>query len=315
MQRIDDFFRYLKKHQKILAGIGVLVSVGLCAALIIYLQRHNVQVLNPAGIVGDNQRKLMIFTILLATVVVVPVFAIAIFIAFKYREKNSHKNTYAPDWDSNRTIEAIWWGIPVILIGIMAAITWVTTFRMDPYKPLHNQTKPMTIQVVSLDWKWLFIYPDEGIATVNFVQFPAGQQVDFQITSDSVMNSFWIPQLGGQMYSMPGMTTHLYLVADHAGDFNGSSANISGTGFEGMKFTARASSNADYQQWLSHAKQSPLSLDQSSYDQLARQSKNDPVTYYSRVDKNLYDTIVMKYMMPMDTTMPTTKTDHAEAMH
>lgn len=298
MQRIDGIFKFLKKYQNILIGAGIVVAIGLCVALALYLRNHNVQILNPAGEVGYNERRLIAFTTALATLVVVPVFGIAIFVAIKYREKNSHKNTYTPDWDNNRLIEAIWWGIPIVLIGIMATITWITTFSMDPYKPLHDKTKPMTVQVVSLDWKWLFIYPDEGIATVNFVQFPVGQQVDFQITSDTVMNSFWIPQLGGQMYSMPGMTTHLYLVANHAGDFDGSSANISGQGFEGMKFTARATSEADYQQWLLYAKQSSSVLDQQAYDQLAQQSSNNPVVYYSNVDKNLYDTIVMKYMMP-----------------
>lgn len=310
MRYIDTFFAYIKKYQKLLVATGVLVGVGLLVALAIFLQHTNVQVLNPAGIVSHNERKLMIFTVLLGVLVVVPVFAITIFIAIKYREKNSGKNTYSPEWDSNKLIETIWWGIPIALIGILATVTWITTFKTDPYKPLHDEKKTMTIQVVSLDWKWLFIYPDEGIATVNFVQFPVGQQVDFQLTSDTVMNSFWIPQLGGQMYTMPGMMTHLYLVADRGGDFKGVSANISGQGFEGMKFTARASSEEDYHQWVAAAKQSSQTLTHDTYTQLAKQSKNNPVTYYAAVDKNLYDTIVMKYMMPTNPNTPDAAETH-----
>jgi cytochrome o ubiquinol oxidase subunit 2 len=156
----------------------------------------------------------------------------------------------------------------------------------------------MTIQVVSLDWKWLFIYPEQHVASVNFVQFPTDTPVNFAITSDSVMNSFWIPQLGGQMYSMPGMLTQLHLSADTAGDYTGASANISGEGFAGMKFTARASSQADFDKWIHEAKNSSNTLDKNTYDQLAKPSKNNPASYYAKVQEGLYDTIMMKYMTP-----------------
>ncbi len=324
MRVLHTFFAFVKKYRKILVGAALLLIAAALVVLAVYLRRSNVAVLNPAGLVGDRQRQLIIVTVLLATIVVVPVFVMTIYISIKYRAKNSHKNTYTPEWDKNKTIETIWWGIPVLLISVLAVITWISTFHLDPYRPIKGEQTPMKIQVVSMDWKWLFIYPEEGIATVNFVQFPVDRQVDFELTSDAPMNSFWIPQLGGQMYTMPGMTTHIYLIANQLGDFAGSSANISGSGFAGMKFTARASSESDYQSWITHAKHSELGLDKETYGQLAKPSKNNPVAYYASVDETLYANIVMKYMMPghepaQDTPAETTPekkmdTDHMNHM-
>ncbi len=258
----------------------------------------NIPVLNPSGLVGSEERDLMVFTLILGMVVIIPVFAMTIVIAWRYREGNlKAKKKYTPDWDRHRLAEFTWWGIPIIIITILSVVTWVSTHALDPYKPLASKAETMKIQVVSLDWKWLFIYPEQNIASVNFVQFPKNTPIDFEITSDSVMNSFWIPELGSQIYSMPGMVTHVHLIADKSGNYNGSSANISGEGFAGMKFIAKASSKNSFNSWVQTVKRSNNPLDKSKYDKLAKPSKNNSPAFYSSVNSGLYDNIVMKYMM------------------
>lgn len=285
----------MSKKTKI--AILLVLVLGLVSAAVWYLHGANIPVLEPKGTIGHKERNLMLFTVLLGLVVIIPVFVMTIVIAVRYREGNAkHAHRYAPDWDRNRAAEFTWWAIPIAIITVLSVVTWTSTYALDPWKPLASHAKPMTIQVVSLDWKWLFIYPEQRVASVNFVQIPTDTPVNFAITSDSVMNSFWIPALGGQMYSMPGMLTQLHLAADRAGDYAGSSANISGEGFAGMKFTARASSQADFDKWVQQAKKSPNNLTQRSYDQLAKPSKNDRPTYYANVQSGLYDTIMMKYM-------------------
>src|SRR5688572_21939694 len=171
----------------------------------------NVAVLEPAGSIAERQRGLIIFASLLSLIVVVPVFALTFYIAWKYRASNK-KAKYTPDWDHHTGIEALWWAIPLALITILSVITYKTSHELDPFRPIASDKKPLTVQVVALQWKWLFIYPEQNIASVNFVQFPEDRPVNFQITSDAPMNSFWIPQLGGQMYAMSGMNTKLHLI-------------------------------------------------------------------------------------------------------
>ena len=178
-------------------------------------------------------------------------------------------------------------------------ITWDSSHALDPYRPLSSNVKPLTIQVVALDWKWLFIYPKQDIATVNYVQFPANTPITFDVTSDAPMNSFWIPQLGGQIYAMPGMATELHLEASQNGSFDGSSANISGKGFSGMTFTAKATSSADFNAWVKTVQQAPQNLDAAAYVALAKPSENVPRAYYANADLTLYNQIIMQYMMPM----------------
>ena len=287
----------MKQKTKFVAvGLVVLVAIAVVGW---YLHRTNIPVLEPRGTIGYKERNLMVFTFLLGLLVIIPVFIMTAVIAWKYRESNTNRKVkYTPDWDRHRVAEVAWWGIPIIIISILSIVTWVSTYALNPFRPLASSTKPITVEVVSLDWKWLFIYPAQNIASVNLVQFPVNTPVNFEITSDSVMNSFWIPQLGGQIYSMPGMSTQLHLMATSAGSYNGSSANISGSGFAGMTFVARASSRAGFNNWVQSAKRSPNQLTQAAYDKLANSSKNNPVTYYSSTANNLYNTIVMKYMMP-----------------
>jgi len=289
-----------KSQRKLKIALPVLIVLGILAALAWYLHRHTVAVLEPAGQVGYKERQLMIIGILLSAIVLVPVYIMTVVIAMKYREENheTRKVKYSPDWDGSRLFESIWWGIPIAIIGTLSVVAWNSSHALDPYKALASAKQPLTVQVVALDWKWLFIYPQQHVASVNMVEIPANTPVDFQITSDTVMNSFWIPQLGGQIYAMPGMSTHLHLVADRNGSFMGSPANIAGSGFARMMFTAKAVSQADFNAWVRQASSSPKQLNTASYNQLARPSDSVKPENYSLVTTDLYNTIVMKYMSP-----------------
>jgi cytochrome o ubiquinol oxidase subunit II len=283
-----------KKYK--LAGLALLVLAGV-VVVARYLHGTTIAVLDPKGPIALHERNLIVFAAALSLLVVVPVYTLATVFAWKYREGNT-KATYSPELDHSRIAETIWWLIPSALILILSVVAWNSSHQLDPYKPLASTTPPLTIQVVALDWKWLFIYPVQHIATVNFIQFPKGTPLNFELTSDAPMNSFWIPQLGGQIYAMPGMSTQLHLMASEDGSFNGSSANISGVGFSGMTFVAKASSEADFERWVQSAQRSPSNLDQDVYNKLVNPSQNNPVVYYTADDDGLYNTIINKYMLP-----------------
>lgn len=315
------------RGKKLIIWFAAVASLLFVAISIWYLCGTNIQIMNPAGIVASRERQLIFFTLALSAVVVIPVFSLAIWIAWRYRDTNqhkAHKKRYQPNWSGSPLIEATWWAIPIILIGIVAVVAWRSSFSLDPYKPLSNQQKSITIQVVALDWKWLFIYPKQHLATVNEVRFPVNTQVNFELTADAPMNSFWIPQLGGQIYAMPGMTTHLYLRADKLGNYRGSSANISGQGFAGMQFVAKAVPVDDFNNWVFHTHMDQPKLTQATYNQLAKPSSNNPVAYYGNVDDGLYNGVIMKYMnmkpspapnsQPSSDTSSSPKTMHMEGM-
>jgi cytochrome o ubiquinol oxidase subunit 2 len=286
----------MKKKIKIVTFVVLLLGVVLTAGL--FLSRHNVAVLNPKGVVGHKERSLMIIAALLAVLVIVPVFTMTAVIAWKYRAGNT-KAKYMPNWDHHRGMEFTWWAIPSAIILVLAVLTWTSSHSLDPYRPLTSNQTPVQIQVVALDWKWLFIYPEQHVATVNYFKMPVNTPVEFTITADAPMNSFWIPQLGGQIYAMPGMSTELHLEASTTGNYNGSSANISGKGFAGMKFVATATSQSDFEHWLQTTQRTSQHLDTAEYNGLAKPSENNKAATYSNADPELYDTIMMKYMMPM----------------
>lgn len=265
--------------------------------LISYAANHSSGVLNPQGLIALKERNLIITEVLLMLIVIIPVFVATFLIAVKYRAGNS-KSKYTPNWTGNKFLQITWWAIPSLGIFILAMIMWRATHELDPYKPIVNGVKPITIQVVALRWKWLFIYPEQNIATINFIQFPANTPINFELTADAPMNSFWIPQLGGQMYAMPGMGTQLHLIANNPGDFAGSGAEISGQGFSGMKFVARASSDSDFANWVQTVKSSPNSLDLSQFNQLAQPTENNSVAFYGTTQSNLYNEVIMKFTMP-----------------
>lgn len=278
-------------------AIVVLLAVALAAVLTALSSGIDFSVLNPKGLVALQEKNLIIMAVLLMLLVVIPVFILTFAIAWKYRAGNANA-VYAPDQDHNLPEEFIWWAIPLAIVLALGIITWKTTHELDPFKSLDSTVKPLTIQVVALDWKWLFIYPEQGIATVNFVQFPESTPIDFEITADAPMNSFWIPSLGGQIYAMPGMSSQLHLIADGIGSYRGMSANFSGAGFSGMRFTAQSVSQDDFDQWVRSVRQLSNGLDRTEYDVLSRPSQDEPVAYYSWIDAGLYNTIVMKFKDP-----------------
>lgn len=283
----------MRRRYKII--ISLAAGLLLAGAFIWWAQTVNFQVLNPQGQVADKQRSLLIFATALSLLVVVPVFGLLAFISIRYREGNRKVQLYRPTWDHSNVAETIWWGLPAILIAILSVAIWTSSHDLDPYKPLASTTPPVRVQVVALQWRWLFIYPDENIATINDLTFPVNTPLNLTITADAPMNSLWIPQLGGQVYAMNGMSTKLHLMADNEGHFNGSSANISGKGFSKMKFVATSTSESSYKEWTKQMKKGQP-LDWGSYEKLAEASENTNKAGYALMDSTLYDKIVEKYM-------------------
>ncbi|MBT2311697.1 ubiquinol oxidase subunit II [Pseudomonas fluorescens] len=254
----------------------------------------NMTLLDPKGQVGLDERNLIITATLLMLLVVVPVIVMTFLFAWKYRASNTSA-TYTPKWSHSTKIEVAVWTIPVLIIIALGYITYKSTHALDPYRPLDSDVKPITIEVVSMDWKWLFIYPEQGIATVNKIVFPAHTPINFKVTSDTVMNSFFIPGLGGQIYAMAGMQTKLHLIANQNAELDGISANYSGAGFTGMKFKAIATTQEDFDAWVNDVKKAPKQLEKAEYEALSKPSQNNPVELYSSVTPNLFQTIIDKY--------------------
>jgi len=260
---------------------------------------HEAVLFHSKGEIGLQEKSLIVWATILMLIVVIPVIVMTIVFAYKYRASNE-KATYAPEWSHSAKLEFWVWLVPCLIILVLSIISWRTTHSLDPYRPIPSQAKPITIKVISLDWKWLFIYPEEGIATINHIEFPVDVPVHFEMTSgDTAMNSFFIPQLGGQIYTMGGMQTQLHLIANHKGVYDGISANFSGDGFAGMKFTAKATTQAEFEKWVNTVRHSPKVLNASEYLQLTKPTENNPIQYYGKVQTHLYEKIMMSFMMPM----------------
>lgn len=277
--------------------IGSALTVLALSAFYSILKDSSVAVLNPKGAIADQQKDLIIIATLLMLVVVLPVFIMTFFIVWKYRASNK-KATYTPDVEGNRVAEIIWWVIPSVIIAVLSVITWRSSYELAPYRAIASTVKPVEIQVVALQWKWLFIYPESGIATVNYIQIPEDTPIRFKITADAPMNSFWIPQLGGQIYAMAGMERELNLIASGAGEYKGLSANISGRGFSGMRFAVSSTSASEFQSWVAQVKSSGTKLDFTEYSRLSKPSEDVPQAKYASSQKGIYDNVIMKYMMP-----------------
>lgn len=252
-------------------------------------------VLDPKGQVGVDEKYLIIVSTLLMLLVVIPVIVMTLYFAWKYREGRDHE-IYAPKWAHSGRIETIVWLVPVAIIVVLGGITWYSTHALDPYKPLDHDREPLTVQVVSLNWKWLFIYPEQGVASVNELVFPVDVPVQFKLTSESTMNSFFIPQLGSQIYSMAGMETRLHLIANEAGTYHGFSANYSGEGFSDMHFDAIATSDAGFEEWVASIRQDKPTLTPERYAALAEPSEDHPVEHFGSVSDGLFHQIIDKYM-------------------
>ncbi|VAY02142.1 Cytochrome bo(3) ubiquinol oxidase subunit 2 [Arsenophonus endosymbiont of Aleurodicus dispersus] len=273
------------------------VSIGVISllAIVFLLTGCNMVLMDPKGAIGIEQKKLILTALGLMLIVVIPVIFMTIIFAIKYRASNK-KATYRPDWAKSNKIELVCWTVPIIIIIVLTVITWKTTHQLDPYKPLESNKKPITVQVISTDWKWVFIYPEENIATINEIAIPSGVPINFKVTAESVMNSFFIPALGSQIYAMAGMQTKLHLIANKPGTYKGFSSSYSGHGFSDMKFNVIATPNtASFNQWVQKVKTSTQTLDSMTiFNQLAKPSNNVPVTYFSSVKPNLYQELILK---------------------
>src|SRR3990167_4628711 len=255
-----------------------------------------IAILFPKGWIALKELHLLLIVQGVMLLLVIPVYIFTFLFAWFYRADNSI-GLYDPDLVDHRVAEYFWWGTPLVLTAFICTLTVIWTYKLDPFKPIVSDTPAKKIQVVALQWKWLFIYPEEKIASINFLQIPANTPIHFEITADAPMNSFWIPDLGGQIYAMPKMKSDLYLIADQEGDFRGSSANISGEGFADMYFITRASSEEAYQEWVTSAKTSTKRLGIDEYEYLATPKVGYHIPeYFLLKDEKLFDYVVMKYM-------------------
>ena len=274
--------------------IGRAFSVFAFGLGAIALSGCHMAVMDPQGPVGIQEKDLIILAVLLMLIPVVPVIIMTVWFAWRYRASNTQA-TYAPDFEHSNRIEAVVWAIPTLIIFALGAVTWVSTHQLDPRKGLTSSSaaavKPVEVEVVSLDWKWLFIYPDYGVASVNEMALPVGTPVHFKLTSATVMDSFFIPQLGSQIYTMTGMETQLSLRADKPGAYDGISANYSGAGFAAMKFKAIATDQAGFDAWINRAKASGARLDGAAYQTLAQRGVGQ-TGYYGAVEPTLFHQIL-----------------------
>lgn len=275
----------------------------LCLAL---LGGCKAVVLDPSGDVALQQRNDLLASVGLMLLVILPVMALTVLFAWHYRQSNTSAR-YEPDWDHSTQLELVIWGFPLLIIIALGALTWMGTHLLDPYRPLDRiaagkplpaSAKPVEVEVVALDWKWLFIYPQYGIATLNEAAVPVNQQVDFRITSSSVMNAFYIPAMAGMIYAMPGMESQLHAVMNQPGTFEGLSTNYSGAGFAGMHFKLASLSSTDFDKWVAKVKADGGALDRNTYLDLERPSENVPPRTYGTVDASLFQLAVNQCVEP-----------------
>jgi cytochrome o ubiquinol oxidase subunit 2 len=254
-------------------------------------------VLKPGGPVGIAEKTILIDSMVIMLAIVVPTIVATFVVAWWFRASNT-RSRYRPDWAYSGRIEMVTWAIPLLVIILLGGVTWIGSHELDPAQPLESKVSPLEVEVVSLDWKWLFIYPKQHVASVNRLVIPAGTPVHFSLTSASVMDAFFVPQLGSMIYTMNGMRTQLNLQADKPGTFSGLSAHYSGDGFAGMHFDVQAVSNSQFEAWTAATRQTGSALDAASYAILAKQSSDVHPFSYRDVDPTLFDQIVTQKLAP-----------------
>ena len=248
-------------------------------------------VLDPHGPVASAERQILFNSLGIMLAIVIPTIVATLGVAWWFRSSN-RRATYLPDFEYSGRLELLVWSIPAMTVLLVGGVAWVGAHDLDPHKPISSTAKPLTIQVVSLDWKWLFIYPEQGVASINHLTVPVDTPLSFELTSSGVMNSFFVPQLGSQIYTMSGMVTRLQLQADHPGSYPGLSANFSGEGFADMRFTVDAVPAAQFAQWVTAARNSGPALDAASYADLARPSRAVAPFTYRSVASGLFQKIL-----------------------
>ena len=279
----------------------------------------NTIVMNPAGDIANQQANLIVVSTALMLLIIVPVIALIVIFAWRYRQSNTSA-PYKPEWDHSTRLELLIWGAPLLIIIALGLITWISTHVLDPYRPLQRldaarplaaNAKVLEVEVVALDWKWLFIYPELGIATVNELATPIDVPVRFKISASTVMNSFYVPAMAGQIYAMPSMQTTLHAVMNKTGVYDGFSANYSGAGFSDMRFKLHALDQAGFDAWVAKVKTGATTLDRTAYLALEKPTTKAAVQYYNSVETNLFDAVVNRCVEPGSVCM--TQQMHADA--
>ncbi|MFN4208868.1 MAG: ubiquinol oxidase subunit II, partial [Agrobacterium albertimagni] len=267
---------------------------------VLFLSACKAEVLTPTGDIAAQQRDLLVISTLLMLIIIIPVMALTCWFAWHYRAGNKEA-IYKPNWSHSTKLELIIWAIPLLIVVCLGALTWVGTHLLDPYRPLARvseeqpldpQQEPLDVQVVALDWKWLFIYPQYGVATVNELPVPIDRPIRFSLTSSSVMNAFYIPHMAGMIYAMPGMQTTLHGVFNTEGTFQGLASHYSGAGFSGMRFKATATDAAAFEAWVEEARAGAERLDRAKYLELERPSENVKPETFASIDPQLFPRVV-----------------------
>ncbi|WP_262296336.1 ubiquinol oxidase subunit II [Microvirga sesbaniae] len=280
-------------RRRSLRGLALIAVAGLLAGC-------DLVVMNPSGDIAVQQRNLIIASTALMLLVIVPVIALTFIFAWRYRASNNDA-TYDPDFHHSTQLEVVIWTIPLLIIIALGAMTWISTHTLDPYRPLGRiapgkpvpaDVKPLTVEVVALDWKWLFIYPEYGVASVNEMAAPVNAPISFRITSSSVWNTFYVPALAGMIYAMPAMETKLQAVMNQEGEFTGLSGMYSGSGFSRMNFGFLSLSPQGFDEWVAKAKSAGTPLDREAYLKLEKPSEEEPVRQYGSVEAGLFDAIL-----------------------
>lgn len=297
----DSKFLYLQFIGKLL----LFLMSCLTLLSLVGCQVHSIGLLNPKGLIAYEERKLFFDTLALMLIVVLPVIIMSF--TFVYHYQASHRiRDYKPNWSHSYFLETLWWGIPCIIIFVLAVMTWKKTHELDPYHsiPGHHQP-PMLIQVIALPWKWLFIYPQQNIATINYLVIPVGQQVEYWMTTDNVpMSAFFIPQLGSQIYAMAGMRTRLYLIANQIGTYDGMNTQYNGDGFSDMHFQVQVIEPEKMQTWINTIKTSPNYLTETTYRELLNPSVGDKPKFFTGIPANLFQNVLTTYMHTFGTIHP-----------
>ena len=282
--------------KKFLLGIfAILIAVvGIC----VVLSNEKALVVHPEGLIAQKEYILILVNIFLMLCIIVPTYILLFWVVWKYCIKQDNDD-YDPEHTFGFPGELAMWGFPTVIVALLSIVTWYATHDLDPYKPLESDVRPLSIQVVALDWKWVFIYPELGIATLNLIHIPEKTPVHLKLTADGApMNSFWVPQLSGQIYSMSGMTTQLHLMADGPGDYAGRAVEINGEGYSDMNFSVKSTTREEFEAWVEEVKKSSSQLTEEVYEGLVKPAVDKSVVLFSEVEKDLYHKIVHKYMDP-----------------
>ena len=280
------------KRAIIYVVFGIIVLIMLMGFLI---QGNDVALLNPKDVIAGEQRELMIITLLLLLEIAIPTLVLFFYTAWKYRESNE-KVVYSPHNRHSKGLVFSIWAAPTVVMLLLASVMWPATHRLAPQKALESGTKTLKIQVIALPWKWLFIYPEQHIASINYIELPVNTPVQFIISADETpMSSFWIPHLGGQIYAMTGHVNQLNLMATTEGKYAGSTAEINGSGFAGMRFITKVGSYQDFDQWVNSVKDTPSVLDAVEYQKILKPSEYNKPAFYSQAEPDIYTTLLTKY--------------------